>query len=110
MPDEERYDIGTIFHDDLDAGEQLEAEIVADRERRMALPRFEDCVFESPIGKLRLFVCFVRGEQLGNAVGLGFTALEAFEDLLRHKKFVQEQEVLWCACAGDRFGEPREIN
>jgi hypothetical protein len=91
MQDEERFDLGTITHEDDEAeqlaGRKLEAEIVADRERRtpLPLPRFEDCVFESPIGKLRLFVCWIRGEQLGNACGVGFTALKAYDDLLAHK-------------------------
>jgi hypothetical protein len=97
---EDRYDIGTITHEDDEAeqlaGDKLEAEIVADRERRLpglpvTLPRFEDCVFETPSGKLRLFVCWISGQQLGNACGIGFSALEAYDDLLRHQKFVEQE-------------------
>jgi hypothetical protein len=95
MQDEDRFDLGTITHEDDEAeqfaGQKLEAEIVADRERR--LPRFEDCVYETPSGKLKLFVCWIRGEQLGNGCGVGFSALEAYDDLLAHKNFLNQEQL-----------------
>jgi hypothetical protein len=98
MPDEERYDTGTIYHEDAEAetlaGAKLEAEIVADRERRtpLPLPRFEDCIFEHPSGRLRLFVCWRRGDYLTNGCGIGFSAIEAYDDLLAHQRFIEQEQ------------------